>query len=179
MKTMQSRTPGWIAALALLTVTATQAQTIADTLQEREAIEVVKKWWEAWKTADPDKITAMVSDDIVFQGIPTDPIEKGRGAFHQHVARISPAKSISVPEAVAMGGTTGTVVLTKRLLTLSMGGKEVTTPFAALTIVKDGKIAQWQDFPLTRLEGSPGGPPSGDSSPEAKRNPGSDSAASH
>lgn len=157
MKTMQHRTPGWIAALALLAVTATQAQTVADTPQEREAIEIVEKWWETWATGNPDKITAMVSDDIVFQGLPTGPVERGRDSFRKHVARLTPAKSITVSEAVAMGGTTGTVVLTQRLLKFSVGGKEVNAPVAALTLVKDGKIAQWQDFPLTQLERGPDG----------------------
>lgn len=166
---MQSRTRGWIAALGLLAVTATQAQTVANTPQEREAIEVVKKWWDAWKTGDPGKMTAMVSDDIAFQGLPTQPMERGRDSFRKHVARLSPAKSITIPEAVAMGGTTGTVVLTKRLLTFSMGGKEITAPVAAYIIVKDGKIAQWQDFPLTQLERGPDDPSSGNSSPEAKK----------
>lgn len=179
MRTMQRRTPGWISALALLAVTATQAQTVANTPQEREAIEVVKKWWEAWKTGNPHE---MVSDDIVFQGLPTAPIEKGRDTFRKHVARLSVAKSITVPEAVAMGGTTGTIVLTKRLLTFSVDGKEVDAPVAALTIVKDGKITQWQDFPLTQLERGPDGqsnPSSGDLSSKAKKSPDSGAASTH
>jgi uncharacterized protein (TIGR02246 family) len=162
----QRRLAGWkqlVAIASLLaggTLSVAQAQTLAKTSEERAAVALVKQWFAAWQTGDPDQIASpsMVSDDIQFQGIPSEPHEKGRDALRQHVARLGGAKSITVTDAVAMSGSSGGVVLlTKRLLTLAIGGKSITTPIAALIWVKDGRIQEWEDFPLAALARGPRG----------------------
>jgi ketosteroid isomerase-like protein len=141
-----------------------RAQTVANTPQERAAIDVVRQWFAAWQTGDPDKIASatIVGDNIVFQGTPTEPVEMGRAALHEHVARLRGAKSIEVTQATAIGGSSGTtVVLLKRNLTLSINGNEITTPIAALVRVEGGKVQEWRDYLIEPLAPRPGGRPGG------------------
>jgi len=171
---------GWVPACGVALVLAlaghAHAQMVANTPQERAAIEVVRQWFAAWQTGDPDKIASatIVSDNIVFQGTPTEPVEMGRAALHEHVARLRGAKSIEVTQATAIGGSSGTtVVLLKRNLTLSMNGNDITTPIAALVRVEGGKVQEWRDYliePLgPRPGGRPGGPGAGPGGPPAGR----------
>jgi ketosteroid isomerase-like protein len=127
------------------------AQTTAMTTQERDAIELVRRWFAAWQIGNADEIASFVSDDVQFQGLPTQPVERGRTTLREHVAKLGGAKSINVTQAYAVGGSTGVVVLTRRLLTLSFNGKDVTTPIAAVVEVMNGKIIAWTDFPLEPL----------------------------
>ncbi len=165
MKLTQRKIPYWTLAAALaVTVGAgtgqAQAQTVAETAQERDALKVVMQWWKAWQVMDRDKMVDMVTDDIVFQGIPTDPVQKGRDAFRAHIARLGRSSSSSVPEAFAVSGPNETVTLTKRLVQFSPTAKPV--PIAALVVVRDGKIAEWEDFLLFNMparRGGAGGPP--------------------
>ncbi|HTR39693.1 MAG TPA: nuclear transport factor 2 family protein [Bryobacteraceae bacterium] len=166
---------GWVAvcgvALVLALAGYVRAQTVANTPQERAAIELVRQWFAAWQTGDPDKIASatIVGDNIVFQGTPTEPVRMGRAALRKHVARLRGAKSIEVTQATAIGGSSGTtVVLLKRNLTLSINGNEITTPIAALVRVEGGKVQEWRDYLIEPLgparggrPGAPGGPPPG------------------
>ena len=140
------------------------AQTVANTPQERAAIDLARQWFAAWQTGDPDKIASatIVGDNIVFQGTPTEPVEMGRAAFREHVARLRGAKSIEITQAMAIGGSSGTtVVLLKRNLTLSINGNDVTTPIVALVRVEGGKIQEWRDYLIEPLAPRPGGRPGG------------------
>lgn len=130
------------------------AQTGGGTAQERAAVALVRQWFAAWQTGDADRVASLAGNDIVFQGLPTQPIERGRDTLRQHVSKLGGAKKIEVVEALGVGGSTGVVVLTKRLLTVTIDGKDVTTPMAATVRVVDGKIVYWMDFPL-----EPIGPP--------------------
>jgi uncharacterized protein (TIGR02246 family) len=135
-----------------------RAQTQASTSQERAAINVVKQWFAAWQEGDADKMESYMSDNVEFRGIPNQPLRMGRDAFVQNTGRFIKLKpQIRITEAVAIGGATGTAVLTKRIDTIMLNGQERTVPLAAFFRVRDGKIEEWLDMPLIPL----GAPPAG------------------
>jgi len=139
-----------------------QAQTSASTphastAQERAAINVVKAWFAGWEAGDAQKMSSYMADNVEFRGIPNQPIRMGRDEFVKDVGRFIRLKPhVRITEAVAIGGATGTAVLTKRIDTIKINGKTRMVPLAAFFRVDHGKIQEWLDMPLIPLGPPPG-----------------------
>ena len=133
------------------------AQTAPMTSQERAAVHVVREWFAAWETKDPEKVAAYMSPNVEFRGIPTQPMRRGRAAFIQNVGRfVRLGPTVHVTEVFAIGGATGTAVLTQRIDTITLNGRTRRVPLAAFFRVDHGEIQEWLDMPLVPL-GPPGG----------------------
>jgi len=161
------RVLGWAAAVAALAGLAltlgvaapsvSAQETAAPSEQEQAAINVVKEWFAAWQQGDEQKMASLMADDVEFRGIPNQPLRKGRDAFLKNTGRFIKLKpQVDVTEAVAIGGKTGTAVLTKRVDKIHLNGQDRTVPLAAFFRVRDGKILEWLDMPLVPLGPPPG-----------------------
>jgi uncharacterized protein (TIGR02246 family) len=145
--------------LSLGTATPTAAQTPSMTPAERAAVQVVRDWFAAWQTKDPQKVASLMSPNVEFRPVPDRPIAVGRDAFVKSEARLlQGGPQARLTEVIAIGGPAGTAVLVKRtdMLTLDNGQTRVVGPFAAFFRVDHGQIQEWLDMPLVPRGPTPG-----------------------
>lgn len=122
--------------------------------QERDAVKVCRDFISAFASRDPDQLATFLSDDVQSRGNPTSPVVSGRDALVEGRKKFLAgpiAKGLTyggMTEAFAVGGATGTAVLTKRVNYRIVGGKKTPVALAAMFWVVDGKIHAWYDFPL-------------------------------
>ena len=122
--------------------------------QEREAVDAVKAWVNAWATKDPQRVAELMADNAVFRADPAEPMKTGREAF---VALIAPLLSrvdgMTIDEVFVTGTEWDSAVMIKRSDKMSAGagaalaGRRVTV--AAFFRVKNRKITEWLDAPVT------------------------------
>lgn len=123
-------------------------------LQEREAVEVVKAWVNAWATKDPQRVAELMADTAVFRADPAEPMKKGREAFVALITPLLPrVDSMTIDELFVTGTEWDSAVMIKRSDRMSgsagaaLAGRTVTV--AAFFRVKNRKITEWLDAPVT------------------------------
>jgi limonene-1,2-epoxide hydrolase len=130
--------------------------------QEREAVEVVKGWINAWKTYDIAKLMSFMSDDLIYRADDSEPLQHGKDGFETMARRVGPSWcGMDLQEIFVVGGEWDTVVLAKRIdyFPGGRGGpfQGIAVPVAAMFRIKNGKIMEWLDAPLIPV--GPGAPP--------------------
>lgn len=125
--------------------------------QEREAVAAVKAWVNAWATKDAQRVAELMADTAVFRADPAEPMKTGREAF---VALISPLmsrfESMTIDEVYVTGTEWDSAVMIKRTDKMSasagpaLAGRTVTV--ASFFRVKNSKITEWLDAPVTAPE---------------------------
>jgi ketosteroid isomerase-like protein len=146
---------GGLGAIAAVIGVAPRAEA-ADTDQEKEATKVVRDFFAAWSTRDPNQMASYVADDFQFRVTAAAPMLMGRDAFVDRVGKFMAGpigKTITflkhpVTESFAVDGPAGTAVLTKRTENRTVDGKMTPGTVAAMCWVVNGKIQAWYDFPL-------------------------------
>ena len=135
------------------------------TPQERADVQVVRDWFAAWASKDPEKVASYMGDEVEFRPVPNQPMGHGRAEFVKREQRLlQGGPTARLTEVFAVGGATGTAVLIKRTDLLNMNGKAlVAGPFAAFFRVEHGKIQEWLDIPLVAMRAM--GPPPGSGAP--------------
>jgi len=129
--------------------------------QEREAVDVVKGWINAWRAYDTEKLMSYMADDLVFRADPSEPLQYGREGFRR-IAQgvINGWSGMDLEEVYAVGGEADTVVLFKRVDYFPGNGRGplsgLAIPVAVMFRVKNGKITEWLDAPLIPV--GPGAP---------------------
>jgi limonene-1,2-epoxide hydrolase len=135
--------------------------------QEREAVDAVKAWVNAWSTKDPQRVAELMADNLVFRADVSEQLQYGRDGF-ERIARgvMNGWCDMELEEVFVVGGDTDTVVLAKRIDYFSgnpprgrgPGGLTgMAIPVAIMFRVKNGKITEWLDAPLIPV--GPGAPP--------------------
>ncbi len=125
-----------------------QGQGPAMTAQERADAQVVRNWFAAWQTHDPQKVASYMAPDVEFRAVPERPISRGRAAFIKSEGGLVRSATTRVTEVLAIGGAEGTGVMIKRIDTIMINGKTLMLPFAAFFRVEHGLIQEWLDLPL-------------------------------
>jgi limonene-1,2-epoxide hydrolase len=132
--------------------------------RERAAVDVVNGWIGGWTARDPMQVAHYMADDVYwsggYPGNPLNGIWRGRDRFVQHDggATLS-GVDFKMAEVLALGGSTGTAVLYRRIDTFggpgsSFGGggggtgRRVWFTNAVFNWVQDGKIQIWFDAPI-------------------------------
>jgi limonene-1,2-epoxide hydrolase len=135
------------------------------TPQERADVQVVRDWFAAWSSKDPEKVASYMGGEVVFRPVPDQPMGHGRAEFVKRERRLLQAgPTAQIIQVFAVGGPIGTAVLIKRRDRLTMNGKAlVLGPVAAFFRVEHGKIQEWLDIPLEAMRGM--GPPPGSGAP--------------
>ena len=112
-------------------------------MSERTA--TVRRFIEAWKTRDLDRIMGFFTEDCVYHNMPLDPV-KGPAAIRgvlQSFAGISSAIEWELHQIAE--GESG-VVLTERTDRFEIGGRWVALPVMGAFELRDGKISAWRDY---------------------------------
>lgn len=129
--------------------TASLSQTTPMTPQERAAADLIREWFAAWEAKDPAKVASLLDENVEFRPTPAEPMQIGRATFLKQFRRVleaGPREDVTVVYAV--GGPTGTAVLTKRVDSLTLDGRTLVVPLAAFFRVDHGKIQEFLDIPL-------------------------------
>lgn len=142
--------------LALLGNSVAHAQTPTEfNSHEQQAIKVVQGWMEAWRSKDPNKIAAFMTEDVQFR--PGGMFEKpvfliGRQAFLDYYAKeLNILDFVEASVIYAVGDKGQSMILIKRVDHWTRGGQKGTTEFAGYYRVRNGKIALWEDAPTVQL----------------------------
>jgi limonene-1,2-epoxide hydrolase len=124
---------------------------------ERTAVEIVNAWAAAWSTKDPQKIASYMSDDVEYRDmLSMTESRKGRDRFIADYNKfMNTMDSMTVTSTYAVGGEAETIVIHRRIDQLTMKGKAMSSPYAGVFLVKDGKIVNWLDVPMNKMSGPP------------------------
>lgn len=122
--------------------------------QEREAVDAVKAWVNAWATKDPQRVAELMADNCVFRADPAEPMKTGREAFVALITPLMPrVDSMTIDEIYVMGTEWDSAVMIKRSDKISatagaaLAGGTVTV--AAFFRAKNRKITEWLDTPVS------------------------------
>lgn len=122
--------------------------------QEREAVEVVKAWVNAWATKDAQRIAELMADNCVFRSDPSQPMQTGREAFIKLITPLlARYEGMTIEEVYVTGSEWETAVMIKRADKLSVNagaaraGRAV--PIASFFRVKNRRITEWLDAPTS------------------------------
>lgn len=121
------------------------------TPQEAEALRIVNAWDEAWRTKDPEKIAAYMSDDVAYE---VQGMQKGREQFVRDYRRLM-MEGIDYYEILseyAAGGERQTVVVQKRIDHITRpNGDKAALDFVGYFRVQGGKIVEWRDIGIRAM----------------------------
>lgn len=105
---------------------------------------LIRDFCAAFARRDVDELLGFFTDDAVYHNMPMRPVQ-GKAAIRGVLDMfLSPAQSVEF--AILNLASSGTVVLTERLDTFSIGGRSVVLPIAGVFEVVEGKIAVWRDY---------------------------------
>jgi limonene-1,2-epoxide hydrolase len=109
-----------------------------------QAEQVVRDFCAAWSRRDVDELLGFFTDDAVYHNMPMEPAqghEAIRGVF-QFFVPTSEEINFEIKHIAAVGD----VVLTERVDSFRMNGRDVAVPVAGAFEIRDGKIAAWRDY---------------------------------
>lgn len=108
-------------------------------------IATVRAFCEAWKSRDPDKIVALMSEDCFYHNVPMEPVI-GRPAIAEFIrAFLGDAQTVDF-EILAIAEAADGTVLTERIDHFDYGGRQVALPVMGSFRLRDGLVARWLDY---------------------------------
>jgi limonene-1,2-epoxide hydrolase len=105
----------------------------------------VRRFIDAWKTRDLERIMGFFTDDCVYHNMPLDPV-KGPAAIRAVLQSFAGMSTAIEWELHQIAETEGGVVLTERTDRFEIGGKWVALPVMGSFELRDGKICAWRDY---------------------------------
>jgi limonene-1,2-epoxide hydrolase len=121
--------------------------------QEREAVEVVRGWLNAWTAYDLNKLMSYMAEDSIYRGDPSESL--GRRAGFQSMAQgvMNGWCGMDLEEIFVIGGERDTMVLSKRIDYFpgdsGFGAlRGMAIPVAVMFRIRGGKIVEYLDAPL-------------------------------
>jgi limonene-1,2-epoxide hydrolase len=112
-------------------------------MSERTA--TVRRFIDAWKHRDLDRIMAFFTDDCVYHNMPLDPVQ-GPAAIRAVLQSFAGLSTAIEWELHQIAETEGGVVLTERTDRFEIGGRWVALPVMGAFELEDGKIRAWRDY---------------------------------
>lgn len=127
---------------------------------EKQAIKIVNEFMAAKIAGDPVKAASYMTEDVELRVNVSKPAVKGRDTALELLKGMTgnilnwtvPKRIKQVIEATfALGGTDAVMVIQRRIDDFEIDGKAVSYPIGAMyrIRVKDWKIEEWVDLPLT------------------------------
>lgn len=108
-------------------------------------IPAVRAFCEAWKSRDPDRIVALMSEDCFYHNVPMEPVV-GRPAIAGFIRSfLGDAQTVEF-EILAIAETADGVVLTERVDHFDYGGRRMSLPVMGSFRLKDGLVTRWLDY---------------------------------
>ena len=112
-------------------------------MSERTA--VVRRFIEAFRARDLDRIMLFFTDDCVYHNIPLDPVQ-GPAAIRAVLQSFAGMSTAIEWELLQIAETEGGVVLTERVDKFEIGGKWIALPVMGAFELQDGKSCAWRDY---------------------------------
>ena len=109
-----------------------------------DAEALVREFCDAWSKLDADLLTGYFTDDAVYHNIPLAPLN-GKDAIREFLVGFL-AGVTSAEFKMLNVVSTDDVVMTERVDTFTMTGKEGAFPVMGIFELQDGKIAAWRDY---------------------------------
>jgi limonene-1,2-epoxide hydrolase len=109
-----------------------------------DAEQLVRQFCDAFEKHDAEALRPFFTDDVVYHNIPMDPvvgIDDAVGFLAGFLAMCERMVIETTHLAVR-----DDVVLTERVDTFTVGGREAALPVMGAFEVRDGKIARWRDY---------------------------------
>jgi ketosteroid isomerase-like protein len=133
------------------------------TPEEAAAVAVVRKWVETSNAHDVAAHMALIDDNIVHRGDPTEGLAHGARSYCQAFGFVRSATSVlRIDELYVVGGAGETLVLMKRTDINNPAGagragglSGYPVPLAVLVRVKNGKVTEWLDAPINKVSMAP------------------------
>ncbi len=110
-----------------------------------EQTATVRRFIDAWKTRDLDRIMGFFTDDCVYHNIPLDPVQ-GPAAIRAVLQSFAGMSTAIEWELHQIAETEGGAVLTERVDKFEIGGKWIALPVMGSFEIRDGKICAWRDY---------------------------------
>jgi limonene-1,2-epoxide hydrolase len=107
-------------------------------------LELVRRFCDTWATGDLDALMGFFAEDAVYHNIPVDPVQ-GVDAIRTTIEGFSGGVDRVEFEVLAIAADGGTV-LTERVDTFFLPGKEIALPVMGTFEVADGRITAWRDY---------------------------------
>lgn len=110
--------------------------------------QLVLDFIDAWNRIDFDTVLDMLAEDVFYHNIPMDPIE-GKAGVKAFIDAMGPVEKVHWEVyhiAESNNSDNNSVVLTERLDTFVIGGKDIAVPVMGTFEFKDGKIQAWRDY---------------------------------
>ena len=109
-----------------------------------EAEQTVRACLAALETHDSARLRPYLTDDVVYHNIPVDPAVglEATLAFLDGFFGIFAGTTVEILHLAVRDG----VVLTERIDTFTMDGKEAPLPVMGTFELRDGRICAWRDY---------------------------------
>jgi limonene-1,2-epoxide hydrolase len=108
-------------------------------------LRVVEGFLESWKTVDPSKILAHVTDDLVYHDMPFA-ARQGVADFERRLkwflSYFTECELVVNTAAVSTDG----VVMLERVDRFKVNDNWLEMPVASVAVVRDGKVAEWREY---------------------------------
>lgn len=108
-------------------------------------IPTVRAFCEAWKSRDPDKIVALMSEDCFYHNVPMAPVV-GRPAIAEFIRGFLGDAQMVDFEILTIAEAADGTVLTERVDHFDYGGRKVALPVMGSFKLKDGLVTRWLDY---------------------------------
>jgi limonene-1,2-epoxide hydrolase len=108
-------------------------------------IQHVLAFCDAWKSCDPDKIAALMSEDCFYHNVPMAPVV-GRTACAEFIRSfVGDAQTVEFEILTIAEAADGTV-LTERIDHFHFEGRQLSLPVMGSFKFKDGLVSRWLDY---------------------------------
>ena len=110
------------------------------------SVRTAEDFIETWRRRDVDAMVDACTEDVVYQNVPTPPIE-GREALYAFMSVNMPKCDAFESRILAIAATEdGSRVLTERHDAFVFGDRRVDVPVMGVFELRDGKISAWRDY---------------------------------
>jgi limonene-1,2-epoxide hydrolase len=111
-----------------------------------ENVRIARDFIETWRRKDVEAMVAACTEDVVYQNVPTPPIE-GREALRAFMSVNMPKCDAFESEVLAIAATADEArVLTERHDAFVFDGRRVDIPVMGIFELRGGKISAWRDY---------------------------------
>ncbi len=110
----------------------------------REAEQLVRQFLDAFEKHDAEALRPFLADDVVYHNIPMDPLVGLEDSISFLAGFLGMCDRLVI-ETTHLA-VHDDVVLTERIDTFTVGGKEAALPVMGTFEIRDGKITAWRDY---------------------------------
>jgi len=108
------------------------------------AEELVREFCDAWSKRDADLLTDYFTEDGVYHNMPLPPLQ-GKPAIREFLVGFLAGAETAEFRMINVVASDD-VVMTERVDTFTLNGREGSFPVCGVFEIRDGKIAAWREY---------------------------------